>query len=114
LSDSIPRVFSYLQFLQSPSLLNFYFTSIYYRSIHRFYLHSKLDRSKKLVSVTRITGIVIFTGHVILDHGERHNRVVITNAHATSILNSDRMASQNSRRISRPYRKNMSWLHDRQ
>jgi hypothetical protein len=108
LSDSIPKVFSYLQFLQSPSLLNFYFTSIYYRSIDRFYLHSKLDRSKKLVSVTRITGIVIFTGHVILNHEERHNRVVITNAHATSILNCDRITSQNSRRISRPYNKKMS------
>jgi len=111
-SDSIPRVFSYLQFLQSPSLLNFYFTSIYYRSIHRFYLHSKLDCSKKLVSVTRITGTVIFTGYVIFNYGECHNRVVITNTHATSILTCDRIASQDSRRISRPYSKKMSWLHD--
>ncbi len=93
-SDSIPRVFSYLQFLQSPSLLNFYFASIYYRSIHRFYLHSKLDCLKKLVSVTRITGTVKgVTGYVILNYAECHNRVVITNAHATSILTCDRIAS---------------------
>jgi hypothetical protein len=114
LSDSIPRVFSYLQFLQSPSLLNFYPTSIYYRSIHRFYLHSELDCSKKPVSLTRITGPVIFIGYVILKYGECHNCVVITNAHATSILTCDRIASQNSRRFSRPYSKKMSWLHDQQ
>jgi hypothetical protein len=39
---------------------------------------------------------------------------VITNAHATLILTCDRIASQNSRKISRPYNKKMSWLHDRQ
>jgi hypothetical protein len=77
-------------------LLNFYFTSIYYKSIHRFYLHSKLDCSKKLVSVTRIIGTIILTGYVILNYGECHNCVVITNAHATSILTCDRIASHNS------------------
>jgi hypothetical protein len=113
--DSIPRVFSYLQFLQSLSLLNLYFTSIYYRSIHKFYLHSKLDCSKKLVSVTKITGTVKgVTGYVIFNYAECHNRVVIMNAHATSILTCDRIASQNSWRISRPYIKKMSWLHDQQ
>ncbi len=39
---------------------------------------------------------------------------MVTNAHATSILTCDRIASQNSRRISRPYSKKMSWLHDQQ
>ncbi len=106
------KSFSYLQFLRSPSLLNFYFTSIYYRSIHMFYLHSKLDRSQKLVSVTRITSTVIFTGYVIINYGECHNCVAITNAPATSILTCDRIASQNSQRISRPYNKKMRWLHD--
>jgi hypothetical protein len=93
-SDSILRVFSYLQFLQSPSLLNFHFPSIYYRSIHMFYLHSKFDCSKKLVGVTRITGTVKgVTSYVILNHVECHNRVVITNAHATSILTCDRIVT---------------------
>jgi hypothetical protein len=49
-SDSIRRVLSFLQFLQSPSLPNFDFTSIYYGSIHRFYLHSKFDCFKKPVN----------------------------------------------------------------
>jgi hypothetical protein len=53
-------------------------------------------------------------GHVILHYAECHNRVVITNAHATSILTPDKIASQTSRRISRPYGKKMSWLHDQQ
>ncbi len=39
---------------------------------------------------------------------------MIPNVHATSILTCDRIASQNSRRISRPYSKKMSWLHDQQ
>ncbi len=39
---------------------------------------------------------------------------MITNAHATSILTCDWIASQNSQRISRPYSKKMSWLHDQQ
>jgi hypothetical protein len=80
----------------------------------RFYLHSKLDCSKKLVSVTRITGTVKgVTGYVrVLNYAECHNRVVITNAHATSILTCDRIASHNSRRISRPYIKKMNWLQD--
>jgi len=114
LSDSIPRVLSYLQFLQSPTLLNFYSTLIYYRSIHQFYLTSELDCSKKPVSLTRITSPVIFISYVILKYGECHNCVVITNAHATSILTCDRIASQNSQRFSRPYSKKMSWLHDQQ
>jgi hypothetical protein len=58
------------------------------------HLHSKLDYSKKLVSVTRITGTVKgVTGYVILNYVECHNRVVIRNAHATSILTCDRIAS---------------------
>ncbi len=114
-SDSISRVFSYLKILQSPSLLNFRFASVYYKSIHRFYLHSKLDCSKKLVSVTIITGTVKgVTGYVILNYAECRNRVVITNAHATSISTCDRIASQNSRRISRPVGEKMSRLHDQQ
>jgi hypothetical protein len=116
-------------------LLNFHFDpSVYYRvnpfrgreatapsvlnllqiDTLRFYLHSKLDCSEKLVDVTRITGTVKgVTGYdVILNDAECHNRVVITNAHATSILTCDRIASQNSRRISRPYSKKMNWLQD--
>jgi hypothetical protein len=46
----------------------------------------------------------MFTGYVILNYGECHNCVAITNAHATSILTCDRIASHNSRRISKPYR----------
>jgi len=67
-----------------------------------------------MVSVTRITSTVKgVTDYVIFNYAECHNRVVITNAHAaTSILTCDRIASQNSRRISRPYNKKMSWLHD--
>jgi hypothetical protein len=54
------------------------------------------------------------TGYVILNDTECRNRVVITNARATSISTCDRIASQNSRKISRPYSKKMSWLHDQQ
>jgi hypothetical protein len=104
-SDSIPRVFSYLAiswFAKLPLHLNLLQIDTF-----RFYLHSKLDFSKKLVSVTRIIGTVKgVTGYVI--------HVVITNAHVTSLFACDRIASQNSRKISRPYSKKMSWLHDQQ
>jgi hypothetical protein len=83
-NDSVPKVFSYLAiswFAKLPLHLN----SLQIDT-SRFYLHSKLDCSKKLVNVTRITGTVKgVTGYVI--------RVVITNARATSILTCDRIAS---------------------
>jgi hypothetical protein len=67
------------------------------------------------VNVTKITGAVKgVPGYVILNYAECHSRVVITNAYVTSILTCDRIGSQNSRRISRPYGKKMSWLHDQQ
>jgi len=79
-----------------------------------FYVHSKLDCSKKAGQCYQnnwhtVKGV---TGYVILNYAECHNRVVTTNAHATSILTFDRIASQNSGRISKLYNKKMSWLHD--
>jgi hypothetical protein len=108
------RKFSHI--LRSPSLLNFHFTSIHYRSIPQGSICTpNLIVQKRLVSVTRITGTVKgVTGYVILNYAECHNCVVITHAHATSILTCDRIASQNSQRFSRPYSKKMSWLHDQQ
>ncbi len=102
--------------LRSPSLLNFHFTSIHYRSIPQGSICTpNLTVQKRLVSVTRITGTVKgITGYVILDYAECHNRVVTTNAHATSILTCDRIASQHFGRISKSYSKKMSWLHDQQ
>jgi hypothetical protein len=98
-NDSIPRVFSHLAiswFAKLPLHLN-----LLQINTLRFYLHSKLDCSKKLVNVTKITGTVKgVTSYVI--------RVVIMNAHATSIPTCDRIASQNSRRISTSYNKKMS------
>ncbi len=105
-SDSITRVFSYLPISWFAKLPLRPFSLLQIDTL-RFYLHSKLDCSKKLVSVTRITGTIKgVTSYVIC--------VVITNVHATSILTCDRIASRNSRRISRPYSKKMSWLHDQQ
>ncbi len=67
------------------------------------------------MSVTKITGTVKgVLGYVILNYAERHSHVVITNARAASILTCDKIASQNSRRITRPYGKKMSWLQDQQ
>jgi hypothetical protein len=86
----ISSILAISEFAKFPLRLNL----LQIHTLRTFYLHSKLDCLKKLISVTRITGAVKgVVGYVILNYVECHNRVVITNAHATSILTCDRIAS---------------------